>query len=83
MVEAIQEKGVFRGIPKGIWRIIRCNPFCAGGYDPVDRNPEYPPLPWESRLDYEGRLAGIETAHTGPGVGHANGNKETDKDAAE
>jgi len=34
-VEAIRKKGVIVGTLKGMWRILRCNPFCRGGYDPV------------------------------------------------
>ncbi|MDD3468389.1 MAG: membrane protein insertion efficiency factor YidD [Thermoguttaceae bacterium] len=33
-IEAVQKYGVIRGTLKGIWRILRCNPFCKGGYDP-------------------------------------------------
>ena len=35
--EAIQEYGVLRGCLMGAWRILRCNPFSAGGYDPVPK----------------------------------------------
>jgi putative membrane protein insertion efficiency factor len=35
MKESIEKKGVLRGVLKGMKRILRCNPFCAGGYDPV------------------------------------------------
>jgi putative membrane protein insertion efficiency factor len=34
MIEAVKKYGAVRGSLKGIWRIIRCNPFCRGGYDP-------------------------------------------------
>ena len=33
--QAIEKYGVFKGIGLGIARIIRCNPFSKGGYDPL------------------------------------------------
>ena len=32
---AIERYGAFRGFFMGLWRILRCNPFSAGGWDPV------------------------------------------------
>ncbi|HSP86925.1 MAG TPA: membrane protein insertion efficiency factor YidD [Ignavibacteriaceae bacterium] len=34
-IEAITKYGVIVGGLKTAWRIIRCNPFNKGGYDPV------------------------------------------------
>lgn len=34
-MEAIQKYGAFKGGILALWRIIRCNPFSKGGYDPV------------------------------------------------
>ena len=35
MIDALEKYGVFKGLMLGIWRILRCNPFSKGGYDPV------------------------------------------------
>jgi uncharacterized protein len=37
--EAVQRHGVLRGGAKATWRLLRCHPFCKGGYDPVDPDP--------------------------------------------
>ncbi len=34
--EAIQRFGVARGLVLASWRLLRCNPFSYGGYDPVE-----------------------------------------------
>ena len=34
-IEAIEEYGAFKGSFMSIKRILRCNPFSKGGYDPV------------------------------------------------
>lgn len=33
--QAIEKYGAFKGCLKGLWRILRCNPFSKGGYDPL------------------------------------------------
>ncbi len=35
MIQAITAYGVVRGVGKGLWRLLRCQPFGKGGYDPV------------------------------------------------
>ncbi|PID84194.1 membrane protein insertion efficiency factor YidD [Candidatus Gracilibacteria bacterium] len=37
MIESVEKKGFFLGFLKGMWRILRCNPWSKGGYDPVDK----------------------------------------------
>ena len=34
-IEAIQKHGALKGGALALWRILRCNPFSKGGYDPV------------------------------------------------
>ena len=34
-IEAYEKYGVIKGSLLTIWRILRCNPFSKGGYDPV------------------------------------------------
>lgn len=36
-IEAVETYGVFRGGLKGLWRIVRCNPWGKSGYDPVQK----------------------------------------------
>jgi hypothetical protein len=42
--EAVQRFGVARGGTLALFRILRCQPFCDGGFDPV---PDiFPARPW-------------------------------------
>ena len=34
-IEAIEKYGAFKGGRLAAWRILRCNPYSKGGYDPV------------------------------------------------
>jgi putative membrane protein insertion efficiency factor len=34
-VQAVQSYGILRGTVLAAWRILRCNPFSHGGFDPV------------------------------------------------
>ncbi|HYM46265.1 MAG TPA: membrane protein insertion efficiency factor YidD [Solirubrobacteraceae bacterium] len=35
-VEAIRSFGILRGAVLAVWRLLRCNPWSYGGYDPVE-----------------------------------------------
>jgi putative membrane protein insertion efficiency factor len=35
MIDALRERGALTGLALGLWRVLRCNPFSRGGYDPV------------------------------------------------
>ncbi len=46
MQQAIERKGLARGLCMGVWRILRCHPFARGGWDPVDPT-DRPRYAWE------------------------------------
>ena len=35
-IDAVREFGLLRGLVLAGWRLLRCNPFSDGGYDPVE-----------------------------------------------
>ena len=36
-IEALERHGAFFGLLLAVWRVLRCNPLCKGGYDPVPK----------------------------------------------
>ena len=41
-VQAIGRYGILRGTVLAAWRLLRCNPFSHGGYDPVSEQTLFP-----------------------------------------
>ncbi len=39
-LEALKKRNVFDALILIVWRIIRCNPLCQGGFDPVPDDPD-------------------------------------------
>jgi putative membrane protein insertion efficiency factor len=35
--DALQHCGIVRGLGLTAWRLLRCQPFHPGGYDPIDK----------------------------------------------
>lgn len=35
-LQAIERYGILRGLVLGTWRVLRCNPWSDGGFDPVE-----------------------------------------------
>jgi putative membrane protein insertion efficiency factor len=44
-VQAIRRFGILRGLVLAAWRLLRCNPFSHGGFDPVDAQRLFRPRP--------------------------------------
>jgi len=34
-IDALEAHGAVKGLLLAVWRVLRCNPFAKGGYDPV------------------------------------------------
>ena len=39
-ITAVERYGAWRGGRMAAWRVLRCNPFSKGGYDPVPEDPQ-------------------------------------------
>ena len=42
-VQAIERYGILRGSVLAVWRLLRCNPWSHGGYDPVEHQRLFTP----------------------------------------
>ena len=42
-VQAIERYGILRGSVLAVWRLMRCNPWSHGGYDPVEHQRLFAP----------------------------------------
>jgi putative membrane protein insertion efficiency factor len=42
-VQAIGTFGILRGLVLAAWRLLRCNPFSHGGFDPVENQRLFKP----------------------------------------
>ena len=36
-LQAIRTYGILRGVVLAVWRLLRCNPWSHGGFDPVEQ----------------------------------------------
>jgi uncharacterized protein len=43
--QAVQRYGILRGLVLAAWRLLRCNPWSSGGFDPVEDQRFFPPKP--------------------------------------
>ena len=43
--QAIHRYGILRGLVLACWRLLRCNPFSHGGFDPVEAQRLFRPRP--------------------------------------
>lgn len=57
-LQAIEHHGALRGGWLTLYRILRCNPFCAGGYDPV---------PGLTESEVEGNEQGVQDVEKASG----------------
>ncbi|AXE40284.1 membrane protein insertion efficiency factor YidD [Acidipropionibacterium virtanenii] len=66
-LRALQVHGVLRATPMIVWRLLRCNPWSNGGYDPVPGTPEA--VEWERRQ--ADRVAGAQLVMDAGGTASA------------
>jgi len=58
-VGAVRAHGVGRGTVLAAWRVLRCNPFSHGGYDPVERQTLFGRLPAKAKAEHASHDSGV------------------------
>ncbi len=48
-LDALREFGFLRGTALALWRLLRCNPWSHGGFDPASRQTLFRPRAREGR----------------------------------
>ena len=61
--EAVRTHGAIKGGGMTVWRVLRCNPWSLGGYDPV--KPRNPAGPEGDNEDQVRNLSWVETSSPG------------------
>ena len=61
--EAVRTHGAIKGGGMTVWRVLRCNPWSAGGYDPV--KPREPRRPAGEKDDQARNLSPEQTSSPG------------------
>ncbi len=41
-VQSVRRFGVLRGLALSVWRLLRCNPWSHGGFDPIEDQRLFP-----------------------------------------
>ena len=75
-VQAIEKFGVIRGLTLGIWRILHCNPFCRGGYDPVPEKFTFKRQIINTCVDNSGKNEDIINDENSTDISENNGNMD-------
>lgn len=56
-IDAVRRYGILRGLALAGWRLLRCNPWSHGGYDPVESQRVFDVGPTtQDRVDMAGSL---------------------------
>lgn len=63
---ALQRHGALAGSALSAWRVLRCQPWCAGGCDPVPENLRHPAAGLFSRLGLTTDAAAAESGPPAP-----------------
>ena len=71
-IDAVREWGILCGTAMTAWRILRCNPFSRGGYDPVP-----------TRQEVKERLAARRGKNRTPSPDNAGAGTSPDKDQSQ
>ncbi|GEM_PF-285787 len=61
-IDALKTYGVARGLVLAGWRLLRCNPWSYGGYDPIERQKVFGRVrrlqgDWSAEADWQARTA--------------------------
>jgi uncharacterized protein len=65
MLSALRSYGLVRGLVLGGWRLLRCNPFSNGGYDPVEAQSLFRPGGLRSPETAQARTAMVDRGGSG------------------